>query len=259
MSVVVTGGNRGIGYAVCERLARTGRRVVLVARDPARGAAAVRELPGEVDLVAGDLSTVAGVRILAEELRRLCPEIEVLVHNAGLWPSRRVLTADGVEEAFAVNHLAPFLLNHLLEDRLRRVVQVSAGLFVKGKADPERTAYGLDFHPVRTYADTKLCNVLTLPLFARRWQDAGVTIDALHPGVIRTGLGDRGGVLGLVLKAAKFFWTAPEHGATPVVRLALEEKGSGRFFNVDKELPVHLDQELGERIWRQAAALTGVG
>ncbi|GAA1020048.1 short-chain dehydrogenase [Acrocarpospora pleiomorpha] len=259
MTVVVTGGNRGIGYAVCERLARAGKRVVLVSRDRERGAAAIRALPGEVDLVVGDLTTFAGVRILAEELRRICPRIEVLVHNAGLWPSRRVLTADGVEESFAINHLAPFLLNHLLEDLLGRVVQVSAGLYAKGKVNPDRTPQGLDFHPIRTYADTKLCNVLMLPLFARRWEDAGVTIDAVHPGVIRTGLGDRGGPAGLLLKAAKRFWLPPEKGAEPVVRLALENTGTGRFFNVNKEIPIELDEDLARRVWTQAAELTGAG
>src|SRR5262245_16064031 len=161
--MVVTGGNRGIGHALCERLAGEGHKVLLVARDPKRGQAAAADMRGDVAFVEGDLSTIASVRRLADELLDRCPRVDVLVHNAGIWPSRRVLTGDGVEESFAVNHLAPFLLNHLLEARLGRVVQVSAGLYVKGRAEPGRTSVGADFSSIRTYADTKLCNLLTVP------------------------------------------------------------------------------------------------
>ncbi|MET9342925.1 SDR family NAD(P)-dependent oxidoreductase [Nonomuraea sp. NPDC003727] len=260
-TVVVTGGNRGIGYAVCERLAADGFKVLLVARDPERGAQAAAGIRGDVECVSGDLTTVASVRSLAEELRARCPRVDVLVHNAGLWPSRRTLTGDGLEESFAVNHLAPFLLNHLLEDRLGRVVQVSAGLYVKGKAEVGRTSVGAGFHPIRTYADTKLCNVLMLPLFAERWRESGITIDAVHPGVIRTGLGDRHGPLGWLLKLAKRRWATPEEGAAPVVRLA-RESGTGRYFNLTEEIPLQgpaRDGELAEGLWKEAEALTSAG
>nr|WP_062332047.1 SDR family NAD(P)-dependent oxidoreductase [Herbidospora sakaeratensis] len=257
MNVVVTGGNRGIGYAVCAELARRGHRVVVVARDAARGEQAVRSLPGEAELVVGDLSAVAGMRSVAERLAEVCPRIDVLVHNAGLWPSKLTRTADGLEEAFAVNHLAPYTLNRLLEERLTRVVQVSAGLYVKGKADPARTAYGLDFHPLRTYADTKLCNAALLPLFAERWRTRGVTIDAVHPGVINTGLGARGGPVGLLLRAAKRFWKTPDQGAAPVVALTAGST-TGRYYDGLKEIPLTVDRDLGLRLWEQAGKLSGV-
>ena len=265
-TAVVTGGSRGIGQAVATRLAEHGYRVVIVARDPVRGEAARAALPGEAVLVPADLAETASVRAAAGALLDACPRIDALIHNAGVWPARRELTSGGVERAFAVNHLAPFLLNHLLEERLRdsgtRVVQVSAGLYVKGRADPERTAEGLDFHAIRTYADTKLCNLMMVPLFARRWQDAGVMIDAVHPGVIRTGLGDRGGLLGLLLKAAKRMWDTPENGAAPVVRLAQDGSGgTGRYFEIGEETPLApnaSDADLAQALWAQAAALTGV-
>nr|BFE78639.1 SDR family oxidoreductase [Planobispora longispora] len=269
---MVTGGNRGIGYAVAAELLRHGCDVVLVSRDRGRGEAARAALtaPGTAGprLVVGGLSSVRAVRATAEAIRELCPRLDVLIHNAGLWPSRRVLTEDGLEEAFAVNHLAPFLLNHELEPLLAasgaRVVQVGAGLYVKGQADPERTPTGLDFHPVRTYADTKLCNLLLLPRFAERWRDAGVTVNAVHPGVIRTGLGDRGGPVGYLLKAVKLLWKSPEAGAGPVVRLALAEELAGRtglYFNLEQEeapAPVAADAELAGRLWEQALELAGL-
>ncbi|CUU56900.1 NAD(P)-dependent dehydrogenase, short-chain alcohol dehydrogenase family [Parafrankia irregularis] len=308
-TAVVTGGNRGIGLAVASQLLHAGVRVVLVARDPARGeqararldadwrarnargsggsggAAAGRdaELP-RVGLVVGDLSNVAGVRATAAAVLDACPTLEILIHNAGIWPASRILNADGLEQAFATNHLAPFLLNHLLQERLAasraRVVQVSAGLYVKARIDLDRTPQGADFHPIRTYATTKACNLALVAPFARRWQNAGtgIRINAVHPGVIRTGLGDRRGPLGLLLKAAKRFWTPVEQAAPPVTRLALDAEAgadaapvvsggpglgavTGRYFEIDQETPLAPpldDVELARRLWVQAAELTGV-
>ena len=251
-TAVVTGGNRGIGYAVCESLVGKGFRTVAVIRDPVAGA------PPGVEVVRGDLASRRTVDALAATLRDTCGTIDVLVHNAGVWPTRLRHNEDGIEESFAVNHLAPFQLNLALEQRLRRVVQVSAGLYVKGRVDPDRTPRGADFHRMRTYCDTKRANLLLVPLFARRWQDAGVTIDAVHPGVIRTGLGDPGGVLGAVLRLVKRRWATPAAGAAPVVRLA-DATGTGRYFSEDTEDAMPDEPALARALWDQARKLTGAG
>jgi NAD(P)-dependent dehydrogenase (short-subunit alcohol dehydrogenase family) len=213
-------------------------------------------IPG-AEVVVGDLSSARTVAEAASALAAACPAIDVLVHNAGVWPTRLEHNEDGVERAFAVNHLAPFQLNLALEDRLSRVVQVSAGLHVKGRVDLDRTPAGADFHRMRTYCDTKLANLLVLPLFAARWQDAGVTIDAVHPGVVRTRLGDPGGPLGLVLRAVKLTWATPAAGAVPVVRLA-GTLGTGRYFHLDAEQPLPRDPALADLLWTQALELTRV-
>ncbi|WP_344236397.1 SDR family NAD(P)-dependent oxidoreductase [Actinocorallia libanotica] len=264
--VIITGGNRGIGLAAAELLAARGLKVVLVARRREQGEAAVARLGAGAELVVGDLADRARTAALADVLGERFPDIRALVHNAGIWPSRRELNADGFEQAFFTNHLAPFLLDHLLEERLKAsgsaVVRVSAGLYVKGKVDPERTPTGADFHPIRTYADTKLANLLMLPLLAERWKDAGVTVNALHPGVIRTGLGDRRGPVGLLLKAIKRTWQPPEAGGRPVARLVTDPPAaSGAYFDVDKETPlepVALDTALAERLWADASAALDV-
>lgn len=228
-TVVVTGGGRGIGYAVAEQLAQDGWQVVLLARDAERGAAACRALSAsagrEVRLVVGDLSSPRTTRAAAEAALSACPRIDVFVHNAGVWPTGLTRNEDGHEQAFATNHLAPFLLNHLLERRLvaarARVVQLSAGFYVKGTADPERTPTGADFHPLRTYADSKLCN-------------------------------------------AKATWKRPAYGAASVVRLVRDPGlagATGRYFHLDGEIPfdpVALDTGLAHRIWEQAIELTGI-
>ncbi|MBX3209997.1 MAG: SDR family NAD(P)-dependent oxidoreductase [Labilithrix sp.] len=267
-TAVVTGANRGIGLAVSQELASRGLTVFLVARDAEAGLRAARDLSafGDVQLVPGDLSSPTTTRIAARRIAEACPKIDVLVHNAGVWPSRLERDDRGIERAFAVNHLAPFLLNHLLEDALggdagARIVQVSAGLYVKGRVDVERTARGDDFHAIRTYATTKLCNLLLLERFARRLERRGVTINAVHPGVIRTSLGDRPGALGLVLRGVKRLWKAPDAGARPVVRLALDPAlagVTGRYFDVEDETPlapIARDEALAARLWEQAEVL----
>ncbi len=269
-AVVVTGANRGIGFAVARDLAAKGCRVFLVARDSEAGMRAERELSafGDVKLVSGDLSSPRTTRVAARHMLEACPRIDVLVHNAGVWPSRLERDENGIERAFAVNHLAPFLLNHLLEHAIvegGRIVQVSAGLYVKGKVDPERTPTGDDFHSIKTYATTKLCNLLLLERFARRFEKRGVTVNAVHPGVIRTGLGDRSGVLGLVLRGVKQLWKRPEEGARPVMKLALDPSLSnvtGRYFHLEEEMPladVARDEALAARLWEQAASLCSIG
>jgi NAD(P)-dependent dehydrogenase (short-subunit alcohol dehydrogenase family) len=180
-----------------------------VARDPAAA------VPAGVEVVQGDLASRRTVSALAAALTQACPTIDVLVHNAAWWPSELRHNEDGIEEAFAVNHLAPFQLNLALESRLRRVVQVSAGLYVRGRVDLGRTPWGKDFSRLRTYCDTKRANLLLVPLFARRWQSAGIIIDALHPGVYRTNLGDRSGTQGALQRLLKRLWLAPASGAAP--------------------------------------------
>jgi NAD(P)-dependent dehydrogenase (short-subunit alcohol dehydrogenase family) len=117
----------------------------------------------------------------------------------------------------------------------------------------------MDFSALRTYADTKLANLLTLPQWDSRWANQGITIDALHPGVLRTGLGDRRGPMGLLLKAVKRTWAPAEQGAAPVVRLALDDAGSGRWFVEDDEAPLEgaaADPDLARRVFAHAAELT---
>src|SRR5687767_13934462 len=104
-TAVVTGSNRRSGFALCEALAHKGFRVVGVSRDPAA------PVPPGVEAIQGDLASRRTVSALAADLSEACPTIEVLVHNAAVWPTQLRHNDDGIEESFAVNHLAPFQLN----------------------------------------------------------------------------------------------------------------------------------------------------
>lgn len=225
VNVILTGASRGIGEALARAVACRGpHRLWLVARDAARldaVADAVRTLGAEAEVVAGDLGSVASARDLGERLRERLSSAEVkgatLIHNAGLWPTRRELGEDGLERAFVVNHLGPLAMQApLLDDGLiARVMVVSAGLIAKGRFDPERTPTGEDFSRFRTYCTTKLCFAIAMRELAQAHPELDIVV--LHPGVVRTDLGASEGLLGWLLERAKRRW---EHPATCAERLA---------------------------------------
>jgi len=245
---IVTGANAGIGNAISRELAQRGLSVVMVSRSLDRGEAARSEIistsgTATIDLVQGDLGDVESVHKLADDLLKKYRRVACLINNAGIWMQRKELNVDGLERTFMVNHIAPFILTNRLLPRLKenapsRIVNVNAGLYALGKADLEKTPYGLDFSRMRTYADTKLCNLLFTLELARRITGSGVTVNALHPGVIRTNLGDAPGFLGALSRFAKRFFAAPEKGADAPVWLAVApelEGVSGKFFFLRKE------------------------
>lgn len=273
-TIVVTGANTGIGYAIVEALARAQHHVVLVSRDAHKGQTALERIRRDaqaenLELVVGDVGSIAQTRQLSATLLERYPRLQVLINNAGVWPTQRELNEDGLERAFMVNHLAPFMLNRLLLERLQqnapaRIVNVNAGLYVKGALDMDKTPYGHDFSALKTYANTKLCNVLMTVEMARRLAHRNVTLNAVHPGVIRTNLGASGGVFGLVMRVVKRFWGKPEDGARAPVWLATapELAGvTGRYYFLQKEIeltPQAQDTEAARRLWEFSSKLAGL-
>lgn len=220
--VIITGASRGIGRALALALAPGGQRLVVSARDEARLDTLVTEVRtagGEAIAVAGDLGSLAGASGLAERISEIGTVNATLVHNAGLWPSKRVLDEDGFEHAFVVNHLAPLALQRELLARgcVSRIMVVSAGLIVKGRFDATRTPQGEDFSSFRTYCTTKLCFAAAMRGVAAEHPELDVLV--LHPGVVRTDLGARGGPLGWLLSLVKRRWEAPEKCGARLARL----------------------------------------
>jgi NAD(P)-dependent dehydrogenase (short-subunit alcohol dehydrogenase family) len=242
--LILTGASRGLGRALALALAPIGLRLILVARDRERletVAGLVAARGGRALAVAGDLSSLATARTVGEHLAGLVGDDTTLVHGAGIWPHRRMLTAEGFETAFAVNHLGPLALQAplLAARRLRRVMAVGAGLMIRGRFDPTRTPTGADFGPVRTYCTTKLCFALAMRDLAAAHPDLDVVV--LHPGVIRTGLGARPGPVGWALALAKRSWEAPESAAARLVRILARDRwsppGEARWLVLDEERP----------------------
>jgi NAD(P)-dependent dehydrogenase (short-subunit alcohol dehydrogenase family) len=255
---VVTGATSGIGLALARALAHTAQRLVIVGRNEARLQAAVEDVGHEghdVELipVLADLATLEGTRSLAEQLDRL-PRIDVLVHNAGILPAQRRLTPDGFEESFATNHLAPLILNRRLRGRLvasapSRVVQVSSGLALSARVDLEGDPRGERFEPVATYARTKLWNLLATLDFAAELRGSGVTVNAVHPGVVRTRLGV--GAPGVPGAEARRGWLSPEAGARGPLHLATAAglaQTTGRYFDQTRETAIHLPDDVAKAV-----------
>jgi retinol dehydrogenase-12 len=281
---LVTGATSGIGQETAVGLAARGAQVVLVGRDRARAEAArkgVSERSGNprVDVLLADFASLEAVRGLAREFGERYPALHLLVNNAGVAMTSRVLTVDGYESTLAVNHLAPFLLTHLLRDRLlaggpARIVNVAsdAHKFVPGGfdfADP-MSERGFRFPTtvtgMRVYGMSKLANMLFTVELARRLEGTRVTTNAVHPGGVATRLGTNNpGLLGKLLPLAlRPFFKTPAQGAETSLHVATApelEAVNGRYFANSREhasTSAARDTGAALRLWNQSCEWVGV-
>ena len=270
-TVLVTGANAGIGRATATELARMGARVLMACRSAERGAeaqaAVVAEVPGaSTELLIADLSSGEGVRGLAAQTLQHTDRLDVLVNNAGVFTPSYIPTAGGLETQFAVNHLAPFLLTHLLRDLLvksapARVVTVSSEAHKRGQIRWDDLQGERKYSGLQAYSQSKLANLLFNRELARRLGGTGVTANALHPGVIGTRLLFTGFA---PLRLLRPFLKTPERGARTSVFLASApavERLTGLYY-IDLEparpSPAARDDGAARRLWRISAELTGM-
>ena len=268
---LVTGATTGIGRVAALALAGMGATVLLAGRDRGRGEAAVAEIRrggGTAEFLQADFSSLRAVRELAAEVRSRHARLDVLLNNAGGVNAERRLTADGIEQTFAVNHLATFLLTEELRDLL---VASAPARIVTVASEAHRMLQTLDFDNlqgeqnykgIRAYAISKLANVLHTYELDRRLRGSRVTANCLHPGVVRTGIwGSSRGFLRLLTWLGQPFMISAERGARPLIKLASDPACaalSGRYFLKVKEArssPLSYDTEVAARLWETSAAL----
>jgi NAD(P)-dependent dehydrogenase (short-subunit alcohol dehydrogenase family) len=271
---VVTGASSGIGLYTALGLARAGMRVVMTGRDHERTEAArrlVAERSGsdQVEVALGDFSRLGEVRRLAEEILAGHDRLDVLVNNAGLFSPHYRLSADGFELTFAVNHLAPFLLTNLLLHRLEtsapaRIVTVASEAHRRNRIDVGDLTRPRDWTMSRGYGRSKLCNILFTRELASRLDPDEVVATCLHPGMVATGIGQRGGLLELGWRVLKPFMLSPEKGAETPVFLATGPDPTHFHggYVIRKALtqpdPAALDSGLARRLWDESARLVGL-
>lgn len=267
---VVTGTNSGIGKATALGLAKLGATVVMVCRDRAKGEAAAKEIIGEsgnksVDLLVADLSSQQAIRQLAVEFKSKYTRLDVLINNAGLYLSNRTLTVDGLETTFAVNHLAYFLLTNLLLDVIKasapsRIVNVASSAHADS-LDFANLQSEKGYDGMQAYSRSKLANILFTYELARRLAGSNVTVNCLHPGVIRSGLQRD---MGLQFQVIARSFASPERGAETSIYLASSPDVAGitgKYFSGKRETrssAISYDEGVARKLWQVSAELTGL-
>lgn len=263
-NAIITGATSGIGRITALAIAEKGARLVLPVRNMAKGEELKQEI-GEktgntsVELISCHLDSLESIRQFAEEYKQKHDTLHLLVNNAGTWEVKRRESEDGIEMNFAVNHLAPFMLTHLLLDTIKasapaRIVNVSSSAHKQTKMNFDDLEGKKRWSSMRSYGQGKLANILFTRKLAKDLEGTGVTANCLHPGVVSTRLFDK---MPLVFrKIFGLFMITPEKGAETSIYLAASpevEGVSGGYFIKKKEArPTRhaMDMDVAERLWK---------
>jgi NAD(P)-dependent dehydrogenase (short-subunit alcohol dehydrogenase family) len=267
--VVMSGATSGIGEVAAVRLAALGARLVLIARDRARGEATLARLRAAATDVGhvvyyADLSALAQTRRVAAEIAAAEPRIDVLVNNAGAIFATRAVTADGLERTFALNHMSCFVLTAGLLDRVvaaapARIVNTASNAHRRGHLEFDDLQSARRYRGFAVYGTSKLCNILFTRELARRLAGRGVTANCFTPGFVATRFGDQaGGLYAAGVRFAKLFAATAEKGAETLVYLANSPEVaniSGQFFQNCRPGSLSAeaqDDAVARQLWRES-------
>ena len=273
---ILTGATSGVGYHAARELARGGARLILINRNQEKAlhlkAELARDFKADVELIQADFSRLDEVRHAAQVILASHPRIDLLINNAGLHMTHRVLAENGAEIVFCVNHLASFLLTRLLLDRIMqsapaRILQVNSQGHRFGGLDLDDLNWEKRrYHGLQGYGASKTAQLLTVWELADRLKGSSVTINAVHPGEVRTNIGMNNGPLYRWYQRHLIWWILkePDISGKAIYYLAAAPEMaevSGRFFNQtidEKPAPHALDRALGKRVWEISETLTGL-
>ena len=275
---IITGATSGIGKATALGLAKMGATVVIVGRDQSRGEQARDEIRLQsgnrnVDVLTADLSSRAEIMLLALNIKARYPQLHVLINNAGISPIKRSMTVDGIEETFAVNYLAPFLLTNLLLDPLigsapARVVNVAGDFHRKANIQFDDLMSEKKYSMSQANNQAKLAMIMFTYELARRLAGKKVTANCLHPGAVSTDGPlkdpDLSPMARIMYNLVRLFFLSPAKGAQTSIYLASSpevENITGKYFikkNQVSSSPESYDEEKARRLWEVSEKLTGL-
>ncbi len=265
---LITGANGGLGQATALELARLNATVVLACRDRTRGETAltaIRTATGNpsVALLLVDLSSQKSVRTLVNEFNQKYDKLDVLINNAAVFTSKRQVSADGLEMMFATNHLGPFLLTSLLLDKLKaspaaRVLNITAPS--TSELDFSDLQGERKFSALGAFGISKMCNLLFTYDLARQLNGTSVSVNAVHPGLVKSNLLNQ--APWLIRTITKLISVAPEKAAPGPAYLASSpqiEGVSGKFFKGQKIIQSNTysqDRQIQQQLWDISLDLT---
>ncbi|MDX9772927.1 MAG: SDR family NAD(P)-dependent oxidoreductase [Bacteroidales bacterium] len=276
--VVITGATSGIGYHTAREYASRGANLLCINRNPEKSETLQREIQSEYgvscDYRIADLSILRDVHRVAEELTKLDTPIDVLIHNAGIYLTKRELTSDGIEKVFMIQYLSTFIINFILMDKLK--AQGKARIILVNSEGHRFAAWGLRLDDLnwekhrytgfKSYGSAKMAQLLSMIVFNEHFQDTGVTINAMHPGAVKTDTGQENGPLyrwykrNLLDKTLK----SPTISAKALYFIGASgemEGVSGKFFNLttmEEPAPPALDKEVAYELWNKSLELSGL-
>jgi len=275
---VITGATSGIGKEVAIQMARKGYNLAVIGRNQQKGDLLMAELKTEAQegifsYYLADMAKINEVKRISAEVAANHPVIDVLINNAGGVFTKFKLTEDGIEETLANNHLGYFISTLLLLKNLKRsedgrIIIVSSDSHYRGKIDFESFTTNKGYSFMKAYGQSKLANVLFAYYLADKLKDDGMSINALHPGVVKTSIGNKTGN-----RLFSFIWTVfssiggitTKKAAETFIYLATTDQGRehhGKYLTAGKlkeSSKSSYDAELQQKFWEWSELVTGVG
>ena len=260
--VLITGATSGIGKETALGLAKLGATIVFTTRDNLKGEKTKKELIAATNnknthMLKCDLASFESIRNCCKEFKSKYDKLHVLINNAGVWDFKRRESKDGIENIFATNYLAPFLMTNLLLDILKksspsRVINVTSGMHY-GTINFDDIEFKQKFSGAKAYRQSKLGLILYTRLLAKKLEGTGVTINCVHPGMNKTDLGrDAGGFSQMIFK---LMGKDPEIGAETSIFLASSpdvENITGEYFakkKIKRSSKESYDMDLAKKLW----------
>ncbi len=276
--VIITGATNGIGYVTAREYAAHGATLLLINRNEEKSIEVCEEIKREFNVECSykiaDFAKLADVKRVGQELLSLERNIDVIIHNAGVFSTTKIFTEDDIQLVFQVNYLSSFILNYMLKEKLKN--QTRARIILVNSEGHRFAMGGIHLNDLRwkkhrysgnaSYGEAKTAQLLTMMKFAEYFKDSGVTINAMHPGNVKSNMGQNNGKFYKWYKR-KFIdpkAQSPDISAKALYYLGVskEMEGiSGKFFHLTTEeepAPPALDREVAEELWPISIKMGGL-